>query len=145
VSRGHNEEAHWYGRLIQPGIAEWEINIGERIQDDPTIVVKGKRLEWLIANAADRSLELLAGLGLAGPSLIGVVFYGLEEVELSGPYKTRRINKPSLNLPVTIVPAGLVKSGDYLRPTFDRLWMSAGFEDGAPSYPSGRWAGYDRL
>lgn len=143
VSRGHNEEVRWYGRLIQPGVAEWEVNIGERVQDDPTIVVKGKHLEWLIANAADRSLELAAGLGLAGPSLIGVVLYGLEDVEVSGPYKTRRISKPSVILPVTIVPAGLVKSADYLRPTFDRLWMSAGFEDGSPSYREGHWLGYD--
>jgi hypothetical protein len=143
VSRGHNPEAYWYGRLIQPGIAEWEINFGERIDDDPTIVVKGKRLEWLIVNAADRSLELAVGLGLAGPALIGVVMYGLEDVELSGPYKTRRMTKPSVILPITLVPAGIVRSGDHLRHAFDRLWMSAGFEDGSPSYRDGRWAGYE--
>ena len=142
VSSGHNPEADWYGRLIQPGSVEWEVNIGERIHDDPTIVVKGKHLEWLIVNAADRSLELVAGLGLAGPSLIGVVLYGLEDVELSGPYKTRRLSKASVVLPVSIVPAGIVKSGDHLRQAFDRLWMAAGFEDGSPSYRDGRWAGY---
>jgi hypothetical protein len=129
--------------LIQPGIAEWEVNIGEQIQDDPTIVLKGKHLEWQIVNAADRSLELAAGLGLAGPSLVGVVLYGLEDVELAGAYKTRRIGKPSIILPVSIIPLGVVKSGDHLRQTFDRLWMSAGFEDGSPSYGSGQWAGYD--
>lgn len=143
VSRGHNPEALWYGRLIQPGVVEWEMTIGERIENDPTIVVKGKRLEWLIANAADRSLELAAGLGLGGPSLVGVVLYGLEDVELSGPYKTRRLAKPSIVLPVAIVPAGIVKSGDHLCPTFDRLRMSAGFEDGSPSYQNGRWVGYE--
>ncbi|HEX7929617.1 MAG TPA: hypothetical protein VF470_01730, partial [Sphingomicrobium sp.] len=145
VSRGHNPEAYWYGRLIQPGIAEWEINIGERIENDPTIVVKGKYLEWLIVNAADRSLELAAGLGLTGPSLVGVMLYELEDIELSGPYKTRRLAKPSVVLPVSIVPAGLLKSGDHLRQTLDRLWMSAGFEDGSPSYRDGHWLGYERL
>jgi hypothetical protein len=142
VSRGPNPETSWYGRLIQPGVVEWEVNFGERIDNDPTIVVKGKRLEALIVNTVDRSLELAAGLGLAGPSLVGVVLYGLEDVELSGPYKTRRLAKPSVVLPVAMVQAGVMQGGDHLRQTFDRLWMSAGFEDGSPSYGDGHWAGY---
>lgn len=142
VVRGRNPEAYWYGRLIQPGIAEWEATIGERIEDDPTVVVDGKHLESLIVKFADRSLELAAGLGLAGPSLIGVGVYGLEDVELSSPYKTLRLTQPSIILPAAIVPEGVVKSGDYLRQTFDRLWMSSGFEDGSPSYGNERWDGY---
>lgn len=50
----------------------------------------------------------------------------------------------SLALPVSLVPAGMLKGGDYMRKTFDRLWMSAGFEDGSLSYRDERWAGYDR-
>jgi hypothetical protein len=142
VDSGLNPETSWYGRLIQPGVAEWEVNIGELIDDDPSIVVNGKHLEWIIVNAVDRSLELAARLNLQGPSLVGVVLYGLENVELSGRFKTQPLRKPSLPLPVSILPAGTLKSGDYLRKAFDRLWMSAGFEDGSPSYRDDRWAGY---
>lgn len=143
VERGPNREALWYGRLLQPGIVEWEINIGELIDDDPSIVVKGKHLEWLIVSAADRGLELAAGLKLQGPSLIGVVLYGLENVDLSGPYKTRPLRKPSMALPTSTLPAGVVQSAAYLRRAFDTLWMSAGFEDGSPSYRDDRWLGYE--
>lgn len=143
VARGPNPEARWYGRLIQPGIIEWEINFGELIDDDPAIVVKGKRLEAVIVGAADRSLSLADGLGLQGPFLIGVVLYGLDNVQLQGPHRTGRFRKPSLDLPVSMVPAGLAKSGDFLRKTFDRLWMSAGFEDGSPSYRDEHWIGYE--
>jgi hypothetical protein len=143
VTRGHNEEATWYGRLFQPGVVEYEVNIGELIQNDPAIVVKGKHLEWMIVTAADRGLELATALNLQGPSLVGVVLYGLENVELSGPHKTRPIHHPSLILPTATIPPGVVHSGDHLRRAFDTLWMTASFDDGSPSYADDRWAGYD--
>jgi len=143
VTRGHNEEATWYGRLLQPGVVEYEVTVGELIDDDPAIVVKGKHLEWMIVTAADRGLALAAALNLQGPSLVGVVLYGLENVELSGPYRTRKLGQPSLALPTAIIPPGVVHSGDHLRRAFDTLWMMAGFDDGSPSYAEDRWAGYD--
>lgn len=140
VPHGSNPEARWYGRLLQPGVVEWELSIGERVDDDPSIVVDGKALERLIVKAADRSHALTATLNLRGPSLIGIVLYGLETVELAGPQRTRPFGKPSLILPISLVPEGATRSGDHLRKAFDRLWMSAGFEDGSPSFSEQHWA-----
>lgn len=137
-----NPEARWYGRLIQPGIIEFEQTIGSRVDTDPTIVVRGTILEAEIVALADRGLALAAGLGLQGPFAIGVVLYGLDDVELSSRYRSGRFRLPSLDLPLGVAPDGETLSGAHLRGAFDQLWMSAGFADGSPSFSGSEWAGY---
>lgn len=137
-----NPIGQWYARLLQPGVVEFDRTLGERIDDDPTIVVKGTRIEWLIVEAADRGLELANALQLAGPFAIGVVLDGLGDLEFDGKRRTGRFNTASLILPVTHVPSGAIETGDHMRRAFDQLWMSVGFADGSPSYAQPRWAGY---
>jgi hypothetical protein len=137
-----NGYAEWYGRLIQPGIVEYERNLGRRIENDPCAVLKGKRIEGLIVEAADQGLELVNGLGLAGPFAVGVVLQGLGEMAFDGGRRSTRFNGESLQLPVTRVPVGATQVGDHMRRALDQLWMSAGFDEGSPSYARPQWAGY---
>lgn len=138
-----NPEGYWYGRLLQPGVIEFEQTIGERINDDPTILVRGAQLEAEIVNMADQGIALAQGLGLAGPFGVGVVLYGLEEVELASQYRSGRLRTPSLDMPLSVSPIGVAQAGACMRSAFDHLWMSAGFVDGSPSYSEANWAGYD--
>ncbi|HVY34991.1 MAG TPA: hypothetical protein VG960_11295 [Caulobacteraceae bacterium] len=138
-----NPEGHWYGRLLQPGIIEFEQTVGERIDDDPTILIRGTRLEAEIVNMADQGLALAEGLGLASPFGVGVVLYGLEDVELASRYRSGRFRMPSLDLPLSVSLPGVAQAGASMRSAFDQLWMSAGFADGSPSFSGATWAGYD--
>jgi hypothetical protein len=137
-----NPVAQWYGRLRQPGVVEFEQTLGERIEDDPTTVLKGTWVEASIVEAADRGLELAQAIGLEGPHGVGVVIYGLDDVELQGHSRTRRFRTQTLDLPISLVPQGVTEAGDYMRQAFDQLWMSAGFGEGSPSFATSRWAGY---
>lgn len=137
-----NPVARWYGRLRQPGVVEFEQTLGERIDDDPTIVLRGTWVEAAIVEAADRGLQLAQTIGLEGPYGVGVVIYGLDDVELQSRTRTGRFRTQTLDLPISLVPQGATEVGDFMRQTFDQLWMSAGFGEGSPSFRTSRWAGY---
>jgi hypothetical protein len=137
-----NAESRWYGRLFRSGVIEHAFNIGDRIDDDPSIVVDGFDLERRIVDAADRGLELCAALDLAGPTLIAA---DLEEVdvELIGSVRTRpRVRLPGIQLTSALVPEGQLKSGSFMRRGFDDLWLAAGAEEGSPNYSDAGWVGY---
>lgn len=137
-----NPESWWYGRLLSSGIMEFEVRLGVRIDDDPTIVVKGTRIESYIVEAADHGLQLCAALGLTGPFGVGVVLYGVEDLEVAGRHSSGRYRTPSVDLPFSLVPAGSQRAGDDLRKAFDVMWMTAGLTGGSPSYEQPEWKGY---
>jgi hypothetical protein len=72
-----NPEGHWYGRLLQPGVIEFEQTIGERIDDDPTILIRGTGLEAEIVNMADQGIALAEGLGCQVHSALASCSMGL--------------------------------------------------------------------
>lgn len=137
-----NPEARWYGRLLPSGVVEFECCLGTRIDDDPTIVAKGTRIESQIVDAADHGLEMTRALALRGPYAIGLVLYGLEDLEIAVPGgRMGRFRLPSLDLPLSIAPAEAIRAGDHLRRAFDVMWMAAGFSQ-SPSYDQPQWKGY---
>jgi len=136
-----NPVTGWYGRLLPSGIVEYELNLGERIRDDPTVVLRGARVETEVIDAADHGLAMATALGLAGPFGVGVVLYGLEDVELSG-QRVRRFPVQTLDLKFSLIPAAESRAGDHMHRAFDQMWMAAGFEDGSPSYDQAQWKGY---
>lgn len=142
ISDRPNPEALWYGRLLPSGIVEFEFCIGRKIDDDPSIVAKGTRIETRMVEAADRGLELARTLGLHGPYAVGIVLYGLEDLEVTGSYgSSGRFRTPSLDLPLVLVPDGAGRAGDYMRKAFDVMWMAAGLSQ-SPSFEQLEWKGY---
>jgi len=49
-----NPELHWLMRVVRPGLLEYQMNIGRRIDDDPQILVGGHFLEGSIVSTLDR-------------------------------------------------------------------------------------------
>lgn len=138
-----NQEVEWSARLLRPGVVEHLFEMCRRIDDDRDIGLDGRGLEGQIVTRADRSLALLAALGLAGPTLLSIALYELDDVRLSGGRRLGRFRSPSLGLATAMVPAGVTASGDHLRRAFDDLWLAAGQAEGSPSYgEDGVWRGY---
>ncbi len=99
------------------------------------------RMERLIVEAADRGLELVTALSLAGPFAVGVALEGLQDLE----FEKRRVIRliaTNLVLATTYIPADATEAGDHMRRAFDQLRMSAGFDDGSPSCAQSGGAGY---
>lgn len=143
VGSAPNPEATWCSRLLRPGVIETVFTIGERIDDDPDIGIEGLQLEARLVAAVDRGLELLAAIGLSGPTLAAIALYDLTDVELYGGRGRGRIRLPSLGLTPVLVPLGEHQAGDSLRHAFDELWLASGRADGSPSYSEGdAWTGY---
>jgi hypothetical protein len=91
-------------RLVRPGYLEYEAKIGARIDDDPQILLDGRRLEAVIIRNLERMAGIAADLDLAGPALIAVSFDGVEDVELTGARPGgRRIQRPDIYLPIAQV------------------------------------------
>jgi len=141
-----NPEATWCARLARPGFLEVSAMIGERIDDDPQIVVDGLELERILVNVVDRASALVSKLGFHGPAILSASLEGIEDVEIhrSGPGSGgRRIRRPAVSL-------GTIQFEDFVAPTADRLvemmeqmWLVGGWDDGSPAVVDGRWTGYD--
>lgn len=143
VGGAPNPEAKWCSRLLRPGVIEKVFTIGERIDDDPDIGIEGLKLEAELVAAVDRGLELLAAIGLSGPTLVAIALDHLMDVALYGGRGRGRIRLPSLTLTPVLVPPGERRAGDSLRHAFDELWLASGRADGSPSFSgSDAWAGY---
>lgn len=138
-----NGESRWRTRLVRPGIVEYEAMIGFRVDDDPEIVIDGRKLEGEIAAAVERLGGILAELGLGGPVLLGVGFEGMEDVVLARARPGgRKINRPSFALPVVELHDPADRPANLLHEPFDILWQISGWADGTPSFGSGQWQGY---
>lgn len=139
-----NGESHWRTRLVRPGAIEYEATIGGRIDDDPEIVIDGRRLEADIADALSRLGAALAEFELGGRTLVEISFDGMEDVILSRARPGgRKIGRPQTALPALFVETLLDHPANALHEQFDILWQMAGWGDGSPSFGSGQWAGYD--
>jgi len=135
-----NPESRWRTRLVRPGAIEFEVMFGERLDDDPEIVVDGLSLEADIVKSFERLGAALAELQLDGPALISIAFDGTEDVMLARSRPGgRKIRQPGFALPLLVVDTLTEGIGDALHDAFDRMWQTAGWPDGSPSFASGRW------
>ena len=138
-----NPETDWRMRLVRPGYLEYGAKIGARIDDDPQILVDGRRLEAIIIRNLERMAGIAADLDLAGPALIAVSFDGMEDVELTrASAGGRRIRRPDIYLPIAEVEDLTAPLANALREQLDILWQMSGWPDGSLSYGTGEWAGY---
>lgn len=138
-----NPETPWRMRLVRPGYLEYQATIGGRIDDDPQILVDGRRLEALVVRTLERMAEIAHALGLDGAALAAFALEGVEDVELTqGRAGGRRIRQPELILPVAMFDALDGPAAPALHEAFDMLWQSAGWPEGSPSFEGGSWAGY---
>lgn len=138
-----NPETAWRMRLVRPGNLEYQATIGRRIDDDPQILVDGRRLEALIVRNLERMAAIANGLDLAGPALVAISFDGVEDVELSGAQAGgRRLRQPEVHLPMARLADMKGELGTALQEQFDVLWQTAGWGTGSPSFAHGSWAGY---
>lgn len=140
---GLNPETSWRMRLVRPGNLEYQVNLGLRIDDDPQILVDGRRLEAIIVRNLERMASIANGLDLTGPALVSISFDGMEDVELSGGRAGgRRLRQPEVLLPVAKLTDMSGEMAAALQEQLDILWQTAGWNDGSPSFAAGAWAGY---
>ncbi len=140
---GLNPETSWRMRLVRPGNLEYQVTIGQRIDDDPQIMVDGRRLEALIVRNLERMAAIANGLDLAGPALVSISLDGVEGVELSAARPGgRRLRQPEVILPMAKLADMNGELAATLQEQLDILWQTAGWVDGSPSFAAGAWAGY---
>ena len=147
VANNHNPEATWCLRLSRPGFFEISSTIGERIDDDPQIVVQGMKIEQLFVDAVDRVAGISNHLDLGGPALITAGLEGIEDVEMlrpqpgSGGYRIRR---PWASMGTARLTDFCAPTADHLIEMMERMWLIGGWDDGSPNYKDGHWTGYER-
>jgi hypothetical protein len=130
-------------RLVRPGNLEYQATIGHRIDDDPQILVNGRRLEALIVRNLERTATIANRLDLSGPAIVSISLDGVEDVELSDVRPGgRRLRQPEVNLPMAKLADMNGELAIALQEQFDILWQTAGWIDGSPSFAEGVWAGY---
>jgi len=134
----------WSVRLVRPGLLEAVANIGEQINDDPYIVVRGLDLERMLVGAVDRLAELANELGLRGPAVISAVLEGVENVQITRPGPGsggRQIGKPFVWLGTVHLPNLTIPTADHLQEMIEKIWLIGGWGDGSPAIVDGRWTG----
>lgn len=135
IPTANNPETKWLTRFVRPGMIEFEMTIGGRIDDDPEIVINGHELEAWIVEHLERLAGVLSAIGLKGPGLAAIAFRGVEDVILQRARPGgRKIRKPELFLPELQVEDLGAPLHDLLREQFDILWQAAGWSDGSPSF-----------
>jgi hypothetical protein len=137
-----NPENTWYSRVIQPGVFEVALNLGQLIDDDPRILIDGYKVEAAMAEMIDKCSQASVSLGLTGPGLVSAMVIGAQDVDVTMGRSSGRIRKPTVGLGQVVVPNFGERLADHLQPIFDRLWMAAGLANGSQSYQDGGWAGY---
>jgi len=137
-----NPEARWYTRLVAAGAVESCLTVGARIDDDPTIIVEGMKLEGRLVETARRLAAILAGLGVAGPLALNASLHDLEQVQVSTPRRmSRPLAVPGLDLGTVVAPVPRAVTPQLLRPILNAIWLASGFEDGSPSFQREIWEG----
>jgi hypothetical protein len=137
-----NPETKWRMRLVRPGNFEFQFNIGQRIDDDPQIVVDGLGLEKTIIHNLDRMLRFAGELGFEGGAAVSIAFEGMEDVELR--QGRRKFGRPDFGMPLVMVSDLAEPVGAAVQEALDILWQMAGQGDGSPSFRDGAWQGYRR-
>ena len=138
-----NPETTWLMRLVRPGRFEYQVQAGERIDDDPGILIDGRNLEAAIVHNLERMGAMAAGLGLDGPALASITLEGMENVELTRARPGgRRIRRPAIILPPVEIEDLEAPLAAALHEQFDMMWQASGWIDGSRSFDGGTWAGY---
>ena len=138
-----NPETTWLMRLVRPGRFEYQVQIGERIDDDPDILIDGRNLEAAIVRNLERMGVMAAGLGLNGPALGSITLEGMEDVELTRALPGgRRIRRPAIILPPIEIADLEAPLAGMLHEQFDIIWQASGWIEGSRSFDAGSWAGY---
>ncbi|MFT4052967.1 MAG: hypothetical protein QM681_00555 [Novosphingobium sp.] len=131
----NNPETRWLTRLVRPGAIEYEATIGDRIDNDPEIVVDGRDLEAAIVTHLERLTRIAEAVGLGGPGLVAISFRGIEDVQLARVRPGgRKIRKPELFLPELRAEDLGAPIQPQLRDQFNVLWQASGWADGSPSF-----------
>jgi hypothetical protein len=139
-----NPECFWSSRLIRPGVVEWVVNLGQRIEGDRDISIYGRTVEGQIVGVSERAARLLKALGFSGEALIGVTFDGMSDVDV---IRSRRYigggwwRPPSHTCEAVVIPSLDGPIAGHLKPIFDEFWLEGGWEDGSPSFGQGEWRG----
>ncbi len=142
LKNGMNPETHWRMRLVRPGNLEFQRTIGERIGDDPQILVNGRELEALIVHTLERMAEIAGLLNLGGPALASIGLDGVEDVVLTPAHSNRPMRVRELVMPTATLPDLTPPFAGFLHEQLDIIWQAAGWAGGSPSFGSGVWAGY---
>ncbi len=139
-----NPEATWSVRLVKPGYLEFVTNIGQRIDNDPDILVYGRDIEEELVSAVDRGANIAQRLHLTGPTVIAASLEEVEDVNIrrSRP-GGRRIRERSIWLESVRVSALEAPTADLLRSIMDTVWSAGGWDDGSPFFAGDHWTGYD--
>jgi len=136
-----NRECLWSTRLVRPGLFELVVTVGERVDDDPSIAVDGRRLEARILDATTRLAGLALDCDLDGPMLLHAGLEGLDDVELLATRSSRFLKRPALMLGEVVLSNAAAMQPFALNEMFDRLWLDAGFDAVSPSFQNGIWQG----
>lgn len=146
IPNSPNPEATWSIRLVRPGLFEVATTIGQRIGDDPEIVILGKDIEWHLVNAVDRVATVAHQIGLQGSALIGASLEGIEDVEIHRARPGaggRRIRRRSASLGASRIQSLAAPTADTLVDLMEQMWLIGGWDDGSPFFLDGHWTGYD--
>jgi hypothetical protein len=135
IRTDNNPETRWLTRLVRPSVIEFEMTIGDRIDDDPEILVDGCAMEAAIVEHFERLAGVLGTVGLPGPGIASVGLRGVEDVVFQRERPGgRKIRRPELILPNLDADDLGAPFQPRLREQFDSLWQAAGWPDGSPSY-----------
>ena len=138
-----NPETMWRMRLVRPGNIEYQMTIGRREDDDPEILVSGRRLEACIIRNLERMAAIAVDLDLGGPALISISLDGIQDVELTQARPGgRRMREPEVIFPTVKVDNLSDPIAEALHENLDILWQTFGWKDGSPSFGGRTWAGY---
>ncbi len=140
-----NPEARWSFCLVRPGFFEVSATLGDRIDDDPTIVIEGKDIEIGLVKAVDRVATVASRIGLQGPAVVAAWLEGIEDVEIHRPRPGtggRRIRRQSAPLGTVRFENFASPSADGLADLMERMWIVGGWDDGSPYIANGRCTGY---
>jgi hypothetical protein len=135
-----NPETNWRMRLVQPGNFEFQINIGQRIDDDPQIVVDGADLEKTIIGNLERMFRFANELGFDGAAVISIAFDGMEDVEFR--QGRRNFGRSDIYFPTVLLSDMSEPIAAILQEQLDTLWVMVGVKAGSPSFKDGAWTGY---
>ncbi|RUL79927.1 hypothetical protein [Dyella choica] len=139
-----NPETSWLVRIARPGYFEFQINIGQRIDDDRDILVDGLSLESTVVGMLENLATCAVELGLGGAALVSVTLDGVEDVRLMRGHSAikKRISEPYVVPPAARLVDLSNPMASLLHEQLDIFWQASGWSDGSPSFENGSWAGY---
>jgi hypothetical protein len=138
-----NQEVDWMFSIARPGVLQFAVSLGRRIDDDPTISVDGLKLEAWIVRMTETMLEQAHALGLSGPAVIDVDCEGLDDVDIvADRLAAIRLRRERIDVRCATISIADTPIGMQLRDLLDDLWLAIGRTAGSPSFSDDNWGGY---